>query len=85
MDDSKLLKPTLLELSSPLSPANSTKTDVENSREYKSLQIQYNRILRLYTDMQNQHQKKIEDLMEFYENKISILETRLKKDEKNVS
>jgi len=35
--------------------------------------------------MQNQHQKKIEDLMEFYENKISILETRLKKDEKNVS
>jgi len=95
---SNLTKPTLFELTSPLSPRQTmtttttpnqtplpTKEDIQNSKEYKSLQIQYNRILRLYTDIQNQNQKKTDDLVEYYESKISVLETRLKKEERIVS
>lgn len=87
---SKLAKPTLLELSSPLSPQTvlasvPSREEVQSSKEYKSLQIQYNRILRLYTDVQNQNQKKIDDLIEYYEEKLAILETRLKRDDKIVS
>ena len=86
---SKLTKPTLLELTSPLTsqtvPALPSREEVQSSKEYKSLQIQYNRILRLYTDVQNQNQKKIDDLIEYYDEKLVILEARLKRDEKIVS
>ena len=70
---------------SPVITSASDATDPLSSKEYKTLQIQYNKVLKQLTDSEILSQKKIDDMAEFYEKRVMILETRLKREEKNVS